>query len=207
MSSEVQFRPSSPRYGYFSVSAHGTRPGAQTGPFGVQRTPFWGQTGPNMAESGPKRYSTVFCPSTMATGPPTAPHGGTTARFWHFWAIFGPRISLSARVAKIPVNRRFRPGGVRPKKKLFPRKLRKSIPDSVVTFFFGFGTPSAPQSKKGPVGSLGPLACLLARLLVACLLQVQAPPRDPNNWINRLKYYVLQLGDPNPNQDLVLGPS
>ena len=142
MSSELRFRPSSPRYGYFSVSAHGTRPGAQSGPFGVQRTPFWGQTGPNMAESGPKRYSTVFCPSTMATGPPTAPHGGTTARFWHFWAIFGPRISPSARVAKIPVNRRFRPGGVRPKKKLFPRKLRKSLPDSVVTFFFGFGTPS-----------------------------------------------------------------
>ena len=66
----------------------------------------------------------------------------TTARFWRFWAIFGPRISLSARVAKIPVNRRFRPGGVRPKKKLFPRKLRKSIPDGVVAFFFGFGTPS-----------------------------------------------------------------
>ena len=75
----------------------------------------------------------------MATGPPTAPHGGTTARFWPFWAIFGPRISLSARVATIPVNRRFRPGGVRPKKKLFPRKLQKSLPDSVVFFFLVLG--------------------------------------------------------------------
>ena len=129
----------------------------------------------------------------------------TSTRFWHFWAIFGPRISLSARVAKIPVNRRFRPAGVRRKKKLFPRKLRKSIPDGVVAFFFGFGTPSAPQPKKGPVGSLGPLACLLlACLLLACLLQVQAPPRDPNNWINRSEVQVLQLGDPNPNLCWVL---
>ena len=170
MSSELRFRPSSPRYGYFSVSAHGTRPGSQTGPFGVQRTPFWGQTGPNMSESGPKRYSTVFCPSTMATGSPTAPHGGTTARFWHFWAIFGPRISLSARVAKIPVNRRFRPGGVRPKKKLFPRKLRKSIPDGVVIFFLVLGPPRLRSPKRA---LLAPWALLLACLL-ACLLLAAA---------------------------------
>ena len=38
------------------------------------------------------------------------------------------------------------------------------------------------------------LRCLLA----ACLLDAQAPPWWSNNLINRLKYYVLQLGDPNP---------
>ena len=38
---------------------------------------------------------------------------------------------------KIPLNHRFRPVGVRPKKKLLPRKLWEIIPDSVVTFFFG----------------------------------------------------------------------
>ena len=33
-------------------------------------------------------------------------------------------------------------------------------------------------------------------LLVACLLNAQAPPWFPKKMINRLKYYVLQLGDP-----------
>ena len=92
---------------------------------------------------------------------------------------------------------------------LFPRKLRKPIPDNVVPFFFEFGTPSALRTRKGPVY----LACCLLLvacrlLLVACLLlDAQAPPWWSNNLINRLKYYVLQLGDPNPNQDWVLGPS
>ena len=71
----------------FPPAGHARGP---TGPFGVQRTPFWGQTGPNMAKSGPKRYPTVFFPSTMASGPPTAPHGGTTAHFGRFWAILAP---------------------------------------------------------------------------------------------------------------------
>ena len=42
-------------------------------------------------------------------------------------------------------------------KKLSLRKLRKTIPDSVVTFFFNFGTPAALGPRKGPVG----LACCL----------------------------------------------
>ena len=171
MSSELRFRPSSPRYGYFSVSAHGTRPGAQTGPFGVQRTPF---SGANGSKHGRKRTQTLLncilsinngnrtshgapwrhhgpflaflghfwpqnfskCPGGQNTSKSPIPAGGgsdrkkscsrescgkaswiawshlfsvlgplptTTARFLHFWAIFGPRISLSARVAKIRV--------------------------------------------------------------------------------------------------------
>ena len=40
-----------------------------------------------------------------------------------------------------------------------------------------------------------------------CLPDAQAPANWPYNWINRLKFYVLQLGDPNPNQEWVLGPS
>ena len=46
------------------------------------------------------------------------------------------------------------------------------------------------------------VACLL--LAAACLLDAQAPPLCPNNLTNRLKFYELQLGDPdptpNPNQ-------
>ena len=85
--------------------------------------------------------------------------------FFCFWP--GPGISPSARGpkwAKSPLNHRFRHVGVRPrKKKLFPRKLRKTIPDSVVTFFFDFTTPVALGPRKGPAG----LACLLTCLL-AC---------------------------------------
>ena len=99
--------------------------------------------------------------------------------------------------AKIPLNCRFQPVGVRPEKKIFPRKLRKTIPDSVVPFFPpDFGTPVALGPKNGPAG----LACCL--LLLACLLDAQAPAWCTNNLINRLKFYELNLGDPNPN----LGP-
>ena len=38
-------------------------------------------------------------------------------------------------------------------------------------------------------------------MLACCLLllDAQAPPKWPNDRMNRLKYYVLELGDPNPN--------
>ena len=49
------------------------------------------------------------------------------------------------------------------------------------------------------------LACLV--LACCCLLDAQAPPRFPNSLINRLKYYVLQLGDPNPNPDWLIQPN
>ena len=100
------------------------------------------------------------------------------------------------KTGQTPVNHHL---GVRPKKKLFPRKLRKIIPDSVLTFVFDFGTPSALRTRNGPVE----LACCL----LACLLDAQAPPWWSNNLINRLKYYALQLGDPNPNQNSASGPS
>ena len=35
-----------------------------------------------------------------------------------------------------------------------------------------------------------------------CSLDAQAPPQWSNNLTNRLKYYALQLGDPNPNPHL-----
>ena len=50
-------------------------------------------------------------------------------------------------------------------RKLFRRQLRKTIPDSVVTFVFGFGTPVALGAGKGPeelVGCLLPACCLPA---------------------------------------------
>ena len=65
-----------------------------------------------------------------------------------------------------------------------------TIPDSVVTFLFDFATRVALGPAKGPEG------------LAACLLLLA---RLSNDLINRLKYYVPQLGD--PNQDWVLGPS
>ena len=83
----------------------------------------------------------------------------------------------------------FPTGGGLTEKKLFLRKLR----DSGVTFFLSdFGTPVALWPRKGLEG----LACLL---LAACLLDTQDPPWCPNQLINWLKFYELQLGDPNPN--------
>ena len=79
-----------------------------------------------------------------------------------FWP--SPGFSLSAhgpKQAKIPLNHRFRPVGVRPEK-----KMRKIIPDSVVPFFFDFSAPSSLRTRKGPVGLVA--ACVL--LLVACCL-------------------------------------
>ena len=52
----------------------------------------------------------------------------------------------------IPLNHCFRPVGVRPNKKLFPRRLRKTVSDSVVPLSFGLGTPVALGPGKGPVG-------------------------------------------------------
>ena len=49
----------------------------------------------------------------------------------------------------------------------------------------------------GPERALRVAACLL--LAACCLLARRAPPWCPNNLINRLKFYKLQLGDPNPN--------
>ena len=44
------------------------------------------------------------------------------------------------------------------------------------------------------------VACLrVACLRVACLLDAQVAPWWSKNSINRLEYYVLQLGDINPN--------
>ena len=46
-----------------------------------------------------------------------------------------------------------------------------------------------------------------AELVAACCsLDAQAPPKWPNNLINRLKYFVLQLGDPNPKRQRIKGP-
>ena len=82
--------------------------------------------------------------------------------------------------------------GVQPKKKFFPTKLRKTIPDSVVTFFIHLGTPVALGPARGPAG-------LIACCVLLLLLDTQAPPKWLHNWINRLEYYVLQLVDPSPN--------
>ena len=87
-------------------------------------------------------------------------------------------------------------GGPTRKKRSFPRRVHTTIPDSLVPFFFHSGTPSAEEPARGPAE------------LAACLLPLdaQAPPKRPNRLRNRLKYYVLQLGDPTvdpyPNQVL-----
>ena len=85
--------------------------------------------------------------------------------------------------------------GVRPKKNFLPRKLRKTIPGSVVTFLPNCCLTCltvALGPTKGPAG------------LVACLLlDAQAPLWFPNDLISRLKYSVPQLGDPNPNRAII----
>ena len=55
--------------------------------------------------------------------------------------------------------------------------------------------------------TLGIIPRTLGLLLACLLLDAQARPQWSNNWTNWPKYYVLQLGDPVPNQDWVLGPS
>ena len=90
--------------------------------------------------------------------PQTAPSSGKSC-----FSFFGPglRISPSARnpkQAKIPPNHRFRRVGVRPNFFL-AIKLRNTIPDSAVTFFFHFWAPYALPARKGPMGLV---ACLLA---------------------------------------------
>ena len=56
----------------------------------------------------------------------------------------------------------FPTGGSPTEKKWFPRKLRKTNPDSVVTFFLLFWDPCCSGTGKGPCGA-------------ACLLDPQAP--------------------------------
>ena len=109
---------------------------------------------------------------------------GTPSNMKLHFSVFGlgPGISLRAPGPERAKNL-FRPVGVRPKKR-FPGKLRETIPDSAVTFF----------SISGPLLLWGP-----ERLACCCLLDAQAPPWCPKYLINRLKYYVLQLGDPNPH--------
>ena len=87
--------------------------------------------------------------------------------------------------------------GVQSAKTQKVKKLRKTIPDSVVTFFFfDFGTPVALGPSKGPAGLA---ACLLLLAATCCFLDAQVPPQRSNSVINRLKYYVLELSDPNSN--------
>ena len=103
-------------------------------------------------------------------------------------------ISLKSK-PQIPLNHRFRPVGVRPNKKLFQRKLREIVSDSVVTFFWFLGHFSC-ADQKGPYGA----GCLL-RVASCCLLLVARRASSilvSNNSINWLKYYELQLGDPRP---------
>ena len=83
---------------------------------------------------------------------------------------------------------------ISPKKSWSRETCAKPSPNSVATFFFDSGTPVALGPRKGPAG----LACCCC-----CLLDAHAPPLWSNDLIGRLKYYVLQLGDPNPN----LGPA
>ena len=72
-----------------------------------------------------------------------------------------PRPKMGQKPTKSP----FLTGGGPTEKKLFPGQLRKTIPDSVVTFFsFDFGTPSALRTRKGPVE----LACCLLAAAAAC---------------------------------------
>ena len=63
-------------------------------------------------------------------------------------------------------------------------QVRKTIPDSV--FFLDFGAPAALRTRKGPEELL---------LVACCLLDAPVPPWFPNNLINRLKFYELQLGE------------
>ena len=89
--------------------------------------------------------------------------------------------------AQKPLNRYFRPVGVRPKKRSGPRKLQKTIP-RIVSYHF--------VSIPGPLWLWGPPGALRGQWLLACccLPDAQAPPRRPNGSIHRLKYCVLPLG-------------
>ena len=72
-------------------------------------------------------------------------------------------------------------------KKVVPEKVAESHPGQRGKLFFDFGSPVALAPGKDP------------EELLACLLDAQAPPWCPNDLINQLKFYEIQLGDPSPN--------
>ena len=80
--------------------------------------------------------------------------------FFCFWPSPGTCPSAhSPKQATTPLNHRFRLVGVQPEKNLFPRKLRQTIPDSLVIFFIW-----GPPLLLGPERALGCYpGCLLAR--------------------------------------------
>ena len=61
--------------------------------------------------------------------------------------------------------------------------------------FFRFRDPCCSGAQKGPCRA----ACLLAAACCRLLARRAGSTLVPSNLINRLKYHVLQLGDPNPN--------
>ena len=134
-------------------------------------------------------------------GAPWRHHGPFLAFLGHFWPQNFSKCPSGQNTSKLPIPA----GGGPTEKKVVPEKVAEKHPGCRGPIFFRFWDPLGSAVQKGPCWLPGPSCCLLA--CCCLLLQVQAPRRDTNNWINRLKYYVLQLGDPNPNQKLVIGPS
>ena len=136
-------------------------------PFPAQQTPFRGHMGPNRAKRQAKKQTVpkLVLSINLGNGTFWGPYRGTGAGFWLFWAILGPcgsppgaypghghlgawsTLAAETRAFWVPKVIVCRPN---------------TIPDSVVTFTPGFGTPVALGPSKGPKG----LACCL--LLLAC---------------------------------------
>ena len=117
--------------------------------------------------------------------------------------LSGPRAFLGQRGLDPPSFVLSRPWGSDWRKHKMQNSCRQ--PSGIACYhFFSISGPLLPGGPPGALRVCVLLAscCLLA---AACLLDTQAPPQWSTSLINRLKYYVVQLGD--PNQDWVLGPS
>ena len=108
----------------------------------------WGPVSQNgtcekVADNHPGQYGNFFFPVSGALAP-----GNCVFLFLAGARNFSK--CLRPKWAKNPINHRFRPVGFQPKNKLSPRQLRKTIPDSMVTFFFRSWDPCCSADQKGP---------------------------------------------------------
>ena len=123
-------------------------------------------------------------------GPRMESPGPVFGDYGPFWACLGPHLGPTPGTATRAHGALWRPRHGRafqvPKAIVCRPNI---ILDSVVTFFSILG----PLLPCGLPGALPGYLLLLA----CCLLGAQAPRMWPNNLINGLKYYALQLGDLN----------
>ena len=178
----------------FRFQPAGHIPGPKVNPFRAQRTPFRGHTGPNTGKRQPQTVPKLIVSINVDNGTFWGAQGRHRGPFLVALAPLGPAWGPNPGPAPGPATRGAWRGTLAAGTRAFrvPKAIAcppNTIPGSRGTiFFFDVGAPVAPGPVKGPEGLA---CCWLARRAGSTLV--------PNNSINRLKSYELQLGDPTPN--------